>query len=682
MQTDKAPEPRALAPWLYAAFLLSLVTGVYLSGLGNELVFDDLRLEDGTIFGRYGSLLEFRQRMLSYGSFVWLQDGFGEGWWKQRVFNLLLHLGVVGSLYAFTRALLDSAGFDDDITAQAHFSASRQAAVWVGVTVFALNPMAVYAVAYLIQRSIVMATLFAVLAGWTFVRGLQTRRWGWHVLSLAAYGLAVLSKEHAVAVAALAVPVYIHVRRPTPRQTAAIIAVALLLLGAAAAAFWQLYGSLIGRAFDPQSLEMIEQLEALRPGVGMHVYPLSVLNEAALFFAYGLLWIIPNVQWMAIDLRPAFPLSLGALPQVLGALAYVALLVGSAWLVIRQGKFWGLLAVLLLIPLLLYVTEFATVWIQDPFVLYRSYLWAMAMPGLLALVLTGFKPRTLYTLGLVLALVLALLSVERIASLKNPGTAWLDASEKIKFNAPANAVGRHRVFLNLGSHQLEQGHTTQARQSFASAIQLGDPGGKAWFNTGVALQQEKQHAEALQAFAQAESAGYGGQSLHTQRAESAYALGQYEQAFAHYDAALRSASDLTTGHNPTVEKVLRLRRAETATATNRFDVAVADYTALLQAAPGNPRLLHGLAMALIGQKQFDQAIEIFDALLARGPNAASHYGRALARHYAGQTEASLDDMRQAVRMEPRNPQYRSVLQQLLAAAKANAAAQADSPAPQ
>ena len=182
-------------PYVYAAILLIGVLGIYLPGMNNGLVFDDLRLGDGTIFGEYGSLLQFKQRMLSYGSFVWVQEFLGDGWWKQRAVNLALHLGVVAALYALLKSLLCTVRFPQEFEEQAHFVDSRAAALRVGVALFALNPVAVYAVAYLAQRSIVMATLFAVLACWMFVRGLQTNRVSWFAGALLSYMAAVLSKE-------------------------------------------------------------------------------------------------------------------------------------------------------------------------------------------------------------------------------------------------------------------------------------------------------------------------------------------------------------------------------------------------------------------------------------------------------------------------------------------------------
>ena len=84
-------KPR-LVTLLYAVALASAIALLYAFGIHNHLLFDDARLTDGTIFAQYGSLLQLKARLLSYGSFVWVQGILGDGWWKQRVFNIALHI--------------------------------------------------------------------------------------------------------------------------------------------------------------------------------------------------------------------------------------------------------------------------------------------------------------------------------------------------------------------------------------------------------------------------------------------------------------------------------------------------------------------------------------------------------------------------------------------------------------
>ena len=71
-----------LTSLLFPALVLCGVLVIYVPSWNYELVFDDLRLTEDVIFGVYGNLLSFKQRMLSYGSFVWVNDWFGDGWGK------------------------------------------------------------------------------------------------------------------------------------------------------------------------------------------------------------------------------------------------------------------------------------------------------------------------------------------------------------------------------------------------------------------------------------------------------------------------------------------------------------------------------------------------------------------------------------------------------------------------
>lgn len=658
-------------PYVFAAVLFLAVLGVYLPGLHNALVFDDLRLGDGTIFGEYGSLLQFKQRMLSYGSFVWVQDLLGEGWWKQRLVNIAVHMGVVATLYALLKALFVQTRFPDDIEEQAHFTTSRLAALRVAVALFALNPVAVYAVGYLIQRSILMATLFALLACWAWVRALQTQRLAWFGLALLCYMLAVLSKEHTIMTAAIAVPLYVYIRRPSWKAAAPVIGAMALVLALAVAALLHFYGGLLGKLFDSQSIAFAQQLEVLRPGVTQQVYPLSILNQAALFFAYGLLWVLPYVGWMSIDLRPAFPIGFASSWHIAGAIAYIALFAAAAWLLLWRRGVLSLVGLLLLFPLLWFTTEFATVWIQDPFVLYRSYLWAAALPGLMAIVLTGFQPRTIYAIGVVMGLILGALAFERELTLRDELAAWTDAAEKTDLKAPANAVGRSRPFLNLGAYHVRQRNWDLATRNLATARSLADKGelgGSALFNTGVILQRSNKDSQALEAFAAAQAMGFSGFALYYHRGESQVALGQIGPALDSFSIALEKGAKDPSQKKDTLT-LMRVRRVEVAIAAQQFDLAISDFQQLLQDRPNDPRFLTGLGMAYIGKGQAQPAMELFNPLVARAPSGPAFYGRAMAYQLLGQRDASLRDIDQAIKLEPKNQLYAGMRASIAASSK-------------
>jgi len=644
---------------LYAVALGVGIAILYAFGINNQLVFDDGRLTDGTIFGQYGSLIQLKPRMLSYGSFVWLQGILGEGWWKQRIFNIGLHISTALTLYAFVLQLLQRTQWSDSHRDTPEFSSSLRASARLGVALWAFNPVAVYAVAYLMQRSILMATLLVALACWSYVRGLISGQLRWHLLAIACYVLAVAAKEYAVTAILLLVPLFIFVQRPSLQRVIRVAAASALVLAAMGAVLYSRYGSIVGTIFDETSRAFAAQLEQQQPGIGRQIYPLSIINQAGLFFRYGLLWLLPYVGWMSIDIRPTFPLTLLSW-HLLGALAWIGTLVLAAWLVIRRSDAWGLFGLCLLMPGLLFLTEFATVWLQDPFVLYRSYLWSIAIPVLiaLALALVGYTHRAFHAICLLVVALFAALSIERINSLQTPSIAWLDASEKIDQQAPANAVGRWRPLLNLGAESLDQGNYDEALRLFSRAEALGEPMGSARFNMGVSLQQLKQYPQALDNFAQAEAKGFTEAALYYQRGESQYALGHFAEAFESFTKALQhpQAAD--------AEQFTRLRQAEAAVSSQNFDAAIASYRTLLKQTPDRQRYQVGLSMAYVGKKDYAAAMDILNPAIAQHPSGPAYYARALSYFYQGQHAASAQDLELAMRAEPNNPIYRNLQQRL------------------
>lgn len=652
--------------WGFGLLVLAVILGIYLPGLNNELIFDDMRLKDGAVFGQHGSLLEYKQRMLSYGSFVWTEALAGDGWWKQRLVNLFLHLATVAALFALTRELLDLVDFPADFQQALHFEDSKRAAVWLGVGVFAANPVAVYAVAYLIQRSIVMATLFTVLACWALVRGLRTRHLGWFAGALVAYLLAVLCKEHAFLGLFLVVPLFVYVRRPAVGALLRLGAAGLALGAVVFGVLWSIYGDYVGTLFDARSKEYAALLATLSPGIEERMYPLSLLNEAGLFFAYGFLWLFPNVQWMAIDLRPAFPLSMTSLPQLGGALGYIALLLGACWMLITQRNGLRLVGLCLLLPLLLFLTEFGTVWVQDPFVLYRSYLWAIALPGLVAVACVGFKPKSLYVLGSVLLLSLGGLALERTLSLRDGLTVWADAAAKIDQQAPANAVGRWQAFLNLGAYHIESGSLQEAEKALHTAIKMGESKGYALFNLALVAQKQRQHAKALGLLARSQAQGFAPAMAHYYQGVSLFALQRFPEAFIQLSAALdaETAAGGDIGLKPAESSDLRALHGETAIALKQYPIALTDFQNLLKREPQSARARKGQGMALVGLGQTSAALAVFDQLLASQPSAQAWYGKAMAHFHAGHKAESLAALDQAIALEPRNAGFVQIRTQI------------------
>ena len=81
-----------------------------------------------------------------------------------RLGNLLAHMATALALYFLIRRLLV------DLDKKPAPSLSAETAAFVSATFFALHPLAIFTQGYLIQRTIVCATLFALLSWLAFWR--------------------------------------------------------------------------------------------------------------------------------------------------------------------------------------------------------------------------------------------------------------------------------------------------------------------------------------------------------------------------------------------------------------------------------------------------------------------------------------------------------------------------------
>lgn len=640
-----------------SAVLLLFLAIPYAIGLKNGLVFDDSLLLDESFRHSYGQWLQLKQRFLSYGSFFWVEAVFGEGWWKQRLVNFVLHVMTAFMLFRFyqvlTGSVRDADGAGSDVNAGSTGKASgRNAQILAAVAFYALNPVAVYAVAYLIQRSILMATLFVVVALWAFAKALSESRKGCFAIALLAYLAALASKEHALLAPLCAAPIYVFIRRPPLRLLLRFVVVGGALTLAAGGIFALVYGAIVGSAFDEYSKAFLAQLETLSPGIGERAWPLSILNQMHLFTQYGWRWFLPVPEAMSIDLRPPFPLALLSHPHWLGVLAYLATFGVAVWALLRWRDVRSLAGLALLLALVLHGTEFAVVWVQDPFVLYRSYLWAIAVPGLLLALIHGVSSRALLIGGLLVGSLLTALTVERVLSFASPLTVWSDAIAKL--GDDPRSVGRWRPYLNRGEVHVEQGMFELALKDFNAANQSGGKLQFAQFNRGVVLYLTKKFDAAVQAFDLAEQNGYTDPELFYQRALAYQGVRNKAAARADFDRAIQQ------GIKDRFYWTSMEQRAYLAVDLGQPAAAIDDLEKVLARQPDNPRarLALGHAHALAGQAE--RARQLLSDSLQQRPSPNGYYARAVALHKLGDKAGALRDIEAAIVLEPKNPAFQSL----------------------
>lgn len=501
-------------PYLPIALLLLAVIALYAGSLSAPLVFDDFSFfTTPEILSKYGqTYFSLDSRWLPYASLARTVNWLGFDIFWLRLGNVLLHASNAIALFFFLRRLFQVTLIHHDGP-----DSLPPSPVWFaffGALIFALHPVAAYGVAYLIQRSTLMATLFVLLMLRVYLEGLVRGGWYWMLAAVLFYIAAVCSKEHSIAAPGVALALTFLIRKPSTALLKQIAPYTIVLALVAATVIYafstkDIFSTkgIFGIAYEPRAMEMLH-LSAKMHGLTElpNVYWLSILTQSWLFFKYLWLWLLPNPAWMSIDMREPFALTLFGWPHTFGLIAFLAYFSVAVWLLFKRGRM-GLLGFALLFPWILFLTEFSTVRAQEPFVLYRSYLW---MPGLFAALPVVFgwlaPKKTFFLLGIVSLLSIPL-TLNRLNSFSTTLRLWDDA-EKLVRDKPY-AYGVDRIY----------------------------------FNRGNKLFQLKRYDEAIADFSKAIAAYPSDELMYSSRAKAYYFLGKYQEALLDSDHAIALKPD-------------------------------------------------------------------------------------------------------------------------------------------
>jgi tetratricopeptide (TPR) repeat protein len=133
-------------------------------------------------------------------------------------------------------------------------------------------------------------------------------------------------------------------------------------------------------------------------------------------------------------------------------------------------------------PWLLAATEFAAARVQEPFVLYRSYLWMCLLPAALPALLVRLRPGVAATLLSAAALVLLFPFADRLRTFSSELALWDDAVRKI---ADPGAPLTDRAYRNRGVALFQVGRDDEALRDFNRAIELHPRAAEGWISRGT-----------------------------------------------------------------------------------------------------------------------------------------------------------------------------------------------------
>jgi tetratricopeptide (TPR) repeat protein len=164
---------------------------------------------------------------------------------------------------------------------------------------------------------------------------------------------------------------------------------------------------------------------------------------------------------------------------------------------LSRSKWMGLVGLALLYPWLQFTVELTSIRVQEPFVLYRSYLWFPGMMLLFPLMLEKFpKRRTLFVLGFIV-LLLVPLAWNRLWIFADNYRLWNDAA---KLLYSEHEIGADRVFYNRGNAELENHDWDGAVNDFQRAVTLSPRLAQIHYGLGVAYENAKRYQDAVSQF--------------------------------------------------------------------------------------------------------------------------------------------------------------------------------------
>ena len=616
---------RKIQSFLKVAFLAALVWMLYWGSLHGPFTFDDWHVipanpsvrgpsdipsffQDPATFSVLVGNRDYRPVFLTSMALCWSAGGGST--FPFHVVSVFLHMSNVLLLFFILRRCFASGRDRPGARAIPH----GEWAALLAATLFAAHPLASESINYISSQSVPLTAVFYLLSFYLFctvydehgrVSGWSSR--GLRVACYIAYFLALLSKPIAITLPLNLVlwDLLIGGRTPQPeagdaptwmrgwlriRKHLPFVAVTILYLS-------------IRRVVLPGSLE---PTESVRP-----VLTHYLTETTALVFYYLKLALVP----LGLNVDPDYPLATSFLdPRVLVSLAVLVIL-GGLLLRFRRHRvlvFWSLW-----FPSCLLITTFVVVLGQvvNEHRVYLSLAGYCAVVGLLFFQLWGRFPINLSDLsigarfgrGLIGALMLSGLVALAFAT-QARARVW--SSELTLWEDSARHGGGWRPHMNYALALEEAGRSEEALAQFEKAVELGSYAFP-HLNLGNALITRGEYERGLSHLRKAVDLW---PDLPETRLYLGYGLsraGLVEEAEKEMLAALDLRPDYLKGH----QFIARLYEEQ-----GESDKAFAAYQRLQDLGERDPEFLFNLGFAHQKRGDREQAIRVYEELLAIEPD--------------------------------------------------------------
>ena len=627
------------------------------------------------------------------------------------VVNVLLHLANVLLLWHLLRRL-------------------AVPGAWVVAAVFAVHPLHVESVAWVIERKDVLSGLFylaAVLAWMRLVEQPNSRRYAW---SLALYTAAMLSKSIAITLpAAFLIWHWWKQGRVTSVDLLRVVPFCV-----------------VGLVITVGDLSFYQSMEPLSLGYSLAERTL-IAARTLWFYAGKLLW--PSelaVIYPLWDIRVADPLAWGYL------IAAVALVV-ALWHFrpqLGRGPLAGALFFAVTLSPVLGFVDYG--YMQFSFVADRFQY--IAGIGVLAVVigmaaygvgrLSDLWQKGSLGVAVVALVVLGMLTWEQVNIWRNSETLnrhiialnpqarsahlnlgillYNQARYEEALNVARVAVEQRpdysKTHAYLGAILNELGRFEEAEPHLRHAIALNPQEKNAHFNLGNVLYEQGRYEEAVGVARVAVEQRPDFAEAHTTLGMTFAALGRFEEAEPHLRRAIALQPNEATAHSnmgivlfylgrsdealqhfdqalsldPTLEEARAnrelaqaavLRPASSQTAERYFLMGAAAeensqpeaeeyYMRAVEIDPHHTKAIRGLAHLRVEQQRYDEALKLFQRLIDIDPSdAVAHGNRGIVFSYLGRYDEALQSFDQALSLDPTMKSARTYREAVLEAMEGN-----------
>lgn len=615
-----------------------LISIAYSPSLKGSLALDDTKIISARAVTADNFPPLLRYRSISYITF-YLNRLIGEPFeLNVRLTNILIHFINSFLIYMLALITLRLKLSKDEIASSRSFGIRNDMrgafleqrykffAAATCAFIFALHPININAVAYIVQRMASLATLFVLLSLISYIYASlsekKTKKWIFYSLSAVSLIFGIFSKENAV----MGIPLillydYVFLSKLNTRLflrktlPAASISTALLIIVSISLNFHKTIFELLGIFFN------LNQPFAHRGWISTDVSwtPLQhILTEFRVVSRYVFLIFVPLPKFLVFDWW-GYPVSksLSTPPTTLLSMIFISGIISLS--IIKRKKypflFFGILWYFIAISLESFIAVGSDLYFE-----HRNYLpMAGFTIGLVIQSLTPIKSLSeqknkivLITVS-ILILTMGIFTFQRNFIWQDFHALWVETTEK----APTNT----RAFVTVGKNYFVTSEFDKAEYYFKGSLNYALGMKQSYFYQESALYLGKIYLikgdikKAEEVVSVFNKRVPGSHRLKILKGIYLSAKGEPDKASVFYSQAL---SQIEKEHNK-VHFLLNLGIADISRQTGRLEQAITAYEDSIKKHPINPLAHYGLAMVFISQEDINKADEHLDKTLTVHP---------------------------------------------------------------